>query len=88
MLKGLIITVARLENEENDPRTCDISLWLHKLVEIWLDKGEPLLDAASDVSTTLADITNHCIAMSAEYIQTTRACTHIVLTSKDLHRLR
>ena len=38
--------------------TCNISLGFDKLVEVWFDKGEPLLDAAFDVSTPFSDISN------------------------------
>ena len=43
-------------------RTCDIPLWLYELVEVRLDEAEPLLDAAFDVSATLAHITEDLLA--------------------------
>jgi len=39
--------------------TCHKPLRLHVFVEVWLDKGEPLLDTAFDVTTTISDISNH-----------------------------
>lgn len=42
--------------------TSDISLWLNVMVEVRLDETEPLLDAAFNVSATLADVSKHFLA--------------------------
>jgi len=39
--------------------TRDVPLWLDKFVEIGLNEGEPLLDAAFDVTAPLTDVAQH-----------------------------
>ena len=47
---------------EAERHTCDIPLRLNVLVEVGLHKGEPLLDAALDVTASLADIAEDLLA--------------------------
>lgn len=57
-LKFLII-IRVVKRKMGKMRTCNVSLWFHVFVEVGLDKGEPLLDAALDVSAAFAHITEH-----------------------------
>lgn len=60
----IIMMVVMLQKGQKNQRTCNIPLWLDILVEVRLDKAEPLLDAAFDVSPTFANITEHWLASS------------------------
>lgn len=47
--------------------TSYVSLWLHILGEVGLDKEKPLLDTSFDVSTSVTDISNDCLAIESAY---------------------
>ena len=46
-------------NECSCKHTCNVPLWLDKFVEVGLDEGKPLLDAAFDVTASLTDVAQH-----------------------------
>jgi hypothetical protein len=55
---GCIIMKEGREETIEKAHTGDVALRFDKLVEVWLDKGEPLLDAAFNVTTTFLGVSN------------------------------
>jgi len=51
-------TAAEIWNE-SELRTGNNALRLNILVKVGLDKGEPLLDAAFNISSTITNVSNH-----------------------------
>ena len=44
--------------------TCNVSLWLNKLLKIRLHERYPLFDATFDVSTPFLDVANYLLCLS------------------------
>ena len=68
-------------HERRERRTRNVALWLDVSVKVWFDEGEPLLDATFNVSTSLADIAEHWLAVPDQYRQAKR------VAEADSHRL-
>jgi len=59
LLLGIIMIAQQVRQKIDRRHTCNVPLWLNVLMKVRFDKGEPLLDAALDVSASLTDVTEH-----------------------------